>query len=198
MDNHHQAALLGPCIHEPNDTLQWAGGLPTPLDILKDATALGTPYPGRREISPGCSPFKTDWLCAAIILVRMKALENVGYFDPRFFLYFEETDLCIRLLKSGWEIWATGEAEGFHQNAGCAVSSSRPMFNDCIAEHYFQSRFYYMVKHYGWFLAIFTDLAEYVVSPVRWLFSVLTKRTSSESYVIRLRSPLLSLPKRKN
>jgi GT2 family glycosyltransferase len=198
MEDNSKAAYLGPCIHEPNGTLQWAGGLPTPLDILKDATGLGTPYPTRREISPGFSFFKTDWLCAAIILVRMKVIDEIGGFDPRYFLYFEETDLCNRLLRAGWEIWGMGEAEGYHQNAGSAVSTSRLMYNDCIAEHYFQSRFYYMVKFYGWPLAIIADIIEYITSPVRWLYSVITKRPGSENYITRIRSPLLSLPKEKS
>ena len=197
MDTNSTVAFLGPCVHEPDGTFQSAGGLPTPFDIIKAATGFGIPYPTKREIRPGNPPFKTDWLCAAIVLVRMKALDEIGYFDPRYFLYFEETDLCRRLLNTGWEIWATGEAEGFHQNAGSASSTKKLMYADCIAEHYFQSRFYYMVKHFGWTRAIITDVIEYAVFPVRWVYQYLRKKSDRERYVIRLNSPLLSLPKRK-
>ncbi len=197
MDKHSKVAFLGPCVHEPDGTFQKAGGLPTPYDIIKAATGFGTPYSTKREICPGNPPFKTDWLCAAIVLVRMKALDEIGYFDPRYFLYFEETDLCRRLLNADWEIWATGEAEGFHENAGSASATKQLMYADCIAEHYFQSRFYYMVKHYGWVRAIISDVIEYTLAPVRWAYQFIRGKSDRERYVIRLRSPLLSLPKRK-
>ena len=38
------------------------------------------------------------------MLVRQAALEDVGWFDERFFLFSEETDLCWRLKRAGWEI----------------------------------------------------------------------------------------------
>ena len=197
MEENTKVAFLGPCVHEPDGSFQSAGGLPTPYDIIKAATGFGVPYSTKREIRPGTPPFKTDWLCAAIVLVRMKALDEIGYFDPRYFLSFEETDLCRRLLNASWEIWATGEAEGFHENAGSASATKQRMYADCIAEHYFQSRFYYMVKHYGWVRAIISDVIEYTLAPVRWAYQFIRRKSDRERYVIRLRSPLLSLPKRK-
>ena len=197
MKEHSNVAFLGPCVHEPDGTFQLAGGLPTPYDIIKEATGFGIPYSTKREICPGNPPFRTDWLCAAIVLVRMKALDEIGHFDPRYFLYFEETDLCRRLLNAGWEIWATGEAQGFHENAGSASPTKQLMYAACIAEHYFQSRFYYMVKHYGWTKAIISDVIDYFLAPARWIYQLLKRKSDRGKYVIRLRSPLLSLPKRK-
>ena len=197
MDTHSNVAFLGPCIHEPDGTFQMAGGLPTPYDIIKVATGFGIPCSTKRKILPGNRPFKTDWLSGAIVLVRMKALDEIGFFDPRYFLYFEETDLCRRLLNADWEIWATGEAEGFHEKAGSTSSAKKLMYFGCIAEHYFQSRFYYMVKHYGWFRAIISDVIEYTLAPVRWVYQFVRRKNAGERYITRLRSPLLSLPKRK-
>ena len=199
MDTHYNAAFLGPCIHEPDGEFQMAGGLPTPYDIIKVATGIGIPSStsSKRKILPCDPPFKTDWLSGSILLMRMDALDEIGYFDPRYFLYFEETDLCRRLLNAGWEIWATGEAEGFHEKAGSTSSTKKLMYVGCIAEHYFQSRFYYMVKHHGWIRAIITDVIEYVFAPARWVYQFIRRKSGKERYVIRLRSPLLSLPKRK-
>lgn len=90
MDTNSKVAFLGPCVHEPDGTFQSAGGLPTPFDIIKAAIGFGIPYPTKREIRPGNPPFKTDWLCAAIVLVRMKALDEIGYFDPKYFLYLRK------------------------------------------------------------------------------------------------------------
>ena len=41
----------------------------------------------------------------AFTLIRKKALDQVGVFDPRFFLYYEEVDLCYRFNRMNWQIW---------------------------------------------------------------------------------------------
>ena len=45
-----------------------------------------------------------DWTTGAFMLVRRDALRSAGFFDERFFLYCEETDLCLRIKQAGWEI----------------------------------------------------------------------------------------------
>jgi GT2 family glycosyltransferase len=46
-----------------------------------------------------------DWVPGAFTLIRRTALEQVGEFDERFFLYYEEVDLCKRFKAAGWNIW---------------------------------------------------------------------------------------------
>jgi N-acetylglucosaminyl-diphospho-decaprenol L-rhamnosyltransferase len=38
------------------------------------------------------------------MLIRWSALQSAGFMDERFFLYFEETDLCLRIKQAGWDI----------------------------------------------------------------------------------------------
>ena len=45
-----------------------------------------------------------DWTSGSFMLVRREALEGAGLLDERFFLYCEETDLCLRIKQAGWEI----------------------------------------------------------------------------------------------
>lgn len=45
-----------------------------------------------------------DWTTGAYMLVRREALESAGFFDERFFMYCEETDLCHRIKTQGWQI----------------------------------------------------------------------------------------------
>jgi len=48
---------------------------------------------------------EVDWLPGAYVIVRRAVLERVGYFDERFFLYYEEVDLCRRIKAAGYAIW---------------------------------------------------------------------------------------------
>ena len=52
----------------------------------------------------GC-PAPVDWVPGAFALMRKSALDAVGPFDERFFLYYEEVDLCLRFRRAGWTIW---------------------------------------------------------------------------------------------
>lgn len=45
-----------------------------------------------------------DWTTGAFMVARREALESAGFLDERFFIYSEETDLCLRIKESGWSI----------------------------------------------------------------------------------------------
>jgi len=49
-------------------------------------------------------PCETDWVPGAFAIVRREALDAVGLFDPRFFLYYEEVDLFRRIRHAGYKI----------------------------------------------------------------------------------------------
>ena len=50
-------------------------------------------------------PAQVDWVPGAFSIIRSEALQQVGLFDERFFLYYEEVDLCHRLISAGWQVW---------------------------------------------------------------------------------------------
>ena len=45
-----------------------------------------------------------DWTSGSFFCVRREALESAGFLDERFFIYSEETDLCLRIKQAGWEV----------------------------------------------------------------------------------------------
>jgi GT2 family glycosyltransferase len=51
-----------------------------------------------------------DWIEGAAMLLRARALEQVGLLDERFFLYFEETELGLRLSRAGWRLGVVVDA----------------------------------------------------------------------------------------
>ena len=45
-----------------------------------------------------------DWVTGCCLLVRRDCLEQLGGFDPDFFLYYEDVDLCRRAREQGWTV----------------------------------------------------------------------------------------------
>jgi len=56
-----------------------------------------------------------DWVRGAVILFKTDIFEKIGGFDEKFFLYFEDTDICLRLREKGYEIAYLPEAVFYHK-----------------------------------------------------------------------------------
>ena len=63
---------------------------------------------------------QVDGVLGACFLVRKAAIEDIGMFDPRFFMYCEEVDWQERLRRAGWQVWYTPQAEAVHHGGQSA------------------------------------------------------------------------------
>ena len=45
-----------------------------------------------------------DWGLGAAMLIRRSTIQDLALFDERFFLYFEDVDLCFRMRQRGWKV----------------------------------------------------------------------------------------------
>jgi GT2 family glycosyltransferase len=59
-------------------------------------------------------PTSVDWVTGALMILRKKALDEVGLMDERFNLYFEDEDLCCRMWQSGWKVCYNPKAQAYH------------------------------------------------------------------------------------
>ena len=64
------------------------------------------------------SPSFVDWATGAAMLIRWSCFDNLGGWDPSYFLYSEETDFCIRARDRGWRIRFTPAAVAVHIGGG--------------------------------------------------------------------------------
>ena len=122
MESNPDAGLAAPATVRENGEYQEVGGLVTPWTFVRNAAGISDGPAGKRPLLPGARPTQTDWICGAIMFLRSRAVRETGGMDPRFFLYFEETDLCVRLARAGYSIWAVGEAVARQ----CAKGAARP------------------------------------------------------------------------
>jgi GT2 family glycosyltransferase len=81
----------------------------------------------------------------AALLIRGAALRQVGAFDPDFFAYFEETDLCWRLWLAGWEVGFAAEARVRHKLG--ATAGRLP--SELVQFHSFKNRICTLAKNLG-------------------------------------------------
>jgi hypothetical protein len=88
---------------------------------------------------------RVGWAQSSAMLVRRAAAEQVGYLDPRFFVYSDETDFCKRLGDAGWRILLVPEARAIHYEQ---LSSDFASAERRIVEFH-RNRHRYMLKHHG-------------------------------------------------
>jgi len=195
MDKKTKVGICGPAIIEQDGRIQTMGALPNPWKNLANPLFNKWISKNQRYIYPGDSPSPTEWICGACMFLRKEVFENVGGFDPRFFLYFEETDLILRIIQAGWDAWIVGEAICEHVNAASAKETNARMIGDTISEHFFRSRFYYMIKHFGWFSAISSEIGEIIFMALRTIID-LARGKKYKLFFNRLQAPILKLPPR--
>ena len=100
----------------------------------------------RRNLVPHREvPVAADWVSGALMLVRRETFDRLGGFDPGFFLYCEDTDLCRRARDAGWStVYAPTAAVVHHTARSSRYAPTRSLW----AFH--RSALRYYLKHGGW------------------------------------------------
>lgn len=109
MDAHPECGILGvKLLGETQDLQPSCRYFPTPLNIFLNTTGLSKIFKGVRLIDDmdwaHDEVRSCDWVPGCYYLIRKEAIDQVGMFDPRYFMYCEEVDHCFATKKAGWEI----------------------------------------------------------------------------------------------
>jgi N-acetylglucosaminyl-diphospho-decaprenol L-rhamnosyltransferase len=75
-------------------------------------------------VTQGTHPSPVDWVSGACMAIRRETLRGIGVLDERFFMYFEDADLCRRARAAGWLVYYLPHVEIVHQTG--ASSRSKP------------------------------------------------------------------------
>jgi N-acetylglucosaminyl-diphospho-decaprenol L-rhamnosyltransferase len=113
-------------------------------DALSAERLSGRPqWLGERELDPAAydREVECDWTSGSFMLARREAIESAGFFDERFFMYSEETDLCRRIRTAGWSVRHVPWMTILHYGAQARVEPSI----ERISAH---SRMLYARKHF--------------------------------------------------
>jgi N-acetylglucosaminyl-diphospho-decaprenol L-rhamnosyltransferase len=104
-----------------------ARAVPTPLDLIlrrRLQRVRGAIRPAQVATVP--------WVVGACVVLRRCAFDDVGGFDERFFLYFEDVDLCVRLSHAGWKVLMDPEVSVLHHHR---AASRKSIFGRSTRQH---------------------------------------------------------------
>ncbi len=97
-------------------------------------------------------PVCVDSLSGAVVLARMQCLRDIGFFDPAYFLYFEDEDMCMTIRRNQHSLIFDPKAVISHFGGGSVPATTSYHWEKFW--HMSWSRLYYERKHRGLFSAL--------------------------------------------
>lgn len=124
MEQKPNAGILGPKLLYPDGSLQFSCRHFYNLRaILLRRTVIGKIFSNNKLLHYHLMSNwdhnqirEVDWVLGACLMVRREVLEEVGYFDDKYKIYFEDVDLCYRVKKAGYKIFYYPEAIVIHHH----------------------------------------------------------------------------------
>ncbi len=186
LESHPEAGIAGSSFENPDGT-EWntAFRFPGALSELCDGLSFS---PVARLLSRWRVPMEmddevrcVDWISGASMMIRAQVLAAIGGFDERYFLYFEETDFCLRARRSGFSTWYVPQSRVMHrrgQSTGVTDLSRRPAR---LPAYWFESRRRYFATSVGLARATMIDAVALLANGLGWLKSRLRHRGPSRT-----------------
>lgn len=129
--DHPDVGALGPKVVFPDGRLQLSArsfpDIPTAIGhAVFGLLWPANPWTRRYRLTDWdhASERDVDWLSGCCVAVRRQAFEDVGGFDPAYFMFVEDVDLCWRLGEAGWRVVFAPVAEVVHA-VGASVGGRR-------------------------------------------------------------------------
>jgi GT2 family glycosyltransferase/glycosyltransferase involved in cell wall biosynthesis len=146
MEAHPEVGIVGPRLLNADGTTHSSRRrFPSLATALVESTPLQRLFPNSQALTRFYMLDRSDdeeqyvdWLSGAALLCRRAALEQAGPFDPGYFMFSEEIDLCRRVSDAGWRVAYLPEAEITHHGGGStdqAVPSRHIDFNTSKARY---------------------------------------------------------------
>ncbi len=132
-----KAGIVGPRVLEADGELQLSArreisalsGLLGRTSLLTrlfpKSSLVKSQFPAVTERS---HPSAVDWVSGACMAIRRETLHGIGPLDERFFMYFEDADLCRRARASGWLVYYVPGVEVVHQTGASSRSKPRAVW----------------------------------------------------------------------
>ena len=163
LEAHPDVGIAGSSIVN-SDGSDWpiAFRFPSLLSELESGLAIGLltrllrRWKVAREMAK--APQQVDWICGASMMIRPAVLATIGGFDENYFLYFEETDLCYRAARAGFQTWYVPASRVMHIRGQSTSVTDMTLAPRRLPAYWFESRRRYFAVTYGLRCAVAIDL----------------------------------------
>ena len=154
-DANPQAGLIAPQIeteegevqvscfrfHSPwSELIRGAGSGPVTRILSRHVVALPPPV----------DPAQIEWASFACIMVRAKAVEQIGPMDEGYFLYFEDAEYSLRARRAGWGVIQQTGAVAVHFGGGSGPVKTLQKARKRLPPYYYASRSRFFYQRGGW------------------------------------------------
>lgn len=133
------AAAVGPLIQRPDGLLDETArrGFPSPGATFYHVSGLDRIFPRSERLNryslghlSAGETHEIDSGTAACLMLRRAAIDRVGFFDPDYFMYGEDLDLCYRLKSGGWKVFYLPTARAVHARPAASGAERSRMLLD--------------------------------------------------------------------
>lgn len=169
MENHPECGLAGGRLINLQGKLDpSARRFPNSLNKLFTLSGLADRYPSCKIIGRGDFKFfdhnsfmEVDWVPGTFTIYRKKMLVSLctGLFDERFYIYYEETDLCLLAKRNGWKVFFMPNAQVIHVGGASAKKRNDLTFDkggSQVLKFRMRSEYLYFRKNHG-ILSVFAN-----------------------------------------
>jgi N-acetylglucosaminyl-diphospho-decaprenol L-rhamnosyltransferase len=104
-------------------------------------------------------PVRIDWVGGAAFMIRKEVIDAIGLLDEGYFVYYEETDYCLRARRAGWESWYVPQSRIIHLEGQCTGVSDKTKRPKRRPRYWFESRRRYFELNHGRLHAFAIDVA---------------------------------------
>lgn len=175
MEQNNEVGISGCKILNPDGTFQLAcrRGFPTPWASFCKLFGLQKIFPKSKIFAQYNQTFRSidetyyiDSIMGAFMFIRKEVIDQIGGFDPDYFMYGEDIDLCYRSAKAGWKTAFVHTTSIFHYKG---ESTKRSSIDEI--KHFYEAMGIFARKHYSkfiWFF-LFLKLGIYIRSALAYL-----------------------------
>jgi len=150
-----------------------------------------------KEVKKGLYPVKN--VKGFAMFLNLKQFEELGFFDENFFIYFEEIDLCKRLIKNDKKIFLDTNIQIYHAGGTSHEESINYEMEKSRNWHWMWSTFYFHYKHYGYVIALIKILPKFLSAMIKTIyFKIISNNKKKDIYYCRFEGILNSILMRKS
>ncbi len=132
---------------------------------------------------------KVDWVTGQSMLINLQRFENRVIFDEKFFLYFEEFDLCKSLSIKGENVFTSNNLKVKHLGFKSSFdenSSNKNSIYRLREWHWMWSTFYFYKKNFNYFYALRQVIGKFIKAFLKTIFySITFNKREKEKYKYR-------------